>query len=236
MKLTSKEKNLLYILALIATLVVCIRFIMMPSFEKYSALQGELEIAKQQEIEMQTKLAEGAGIEQKIEETVLATEQLVTPFFKVTDKEYIQRWIMEMTRQAGVEVKNLSIGDQRVTQVTPYKITPVDNSYAIAEFYHGMINATGDVPVEEAPSTGIEGMPGEGSDQVICNSITLGVQASNQNILNLVHNLSAMDKHVIVENLPMPIYNEATEKNVVINISIYSIHKENDGHFDKYAF
>ncbi|MGL5676980.1 MAG: hypothetical protein ACRDDX_11240 [Cellulosilyticaceae bacterium] len=235
MQLTSKEKNLLYILAFVATLVVCVRFIMMPSFEKHSELEAQLEVAKQQEADMQMKLAAGAGIDEEIEATILATEEMVVPFFKATDKEYIQRWIMDMTRQAGVEVKNLTLSDQQITQVSPYTVSITNPTYAIGTFYQGMVNANGEVAAEGMTGE-VAALPGEGSDQVIRNSISLSLKGNQQNILNFVHNLSAMDKHVIVENLPMAGYNEPAEKEVAINVSIYSIHKENDGHFDKYAF
>ncbi|MGL4363249.1 MAG: type 4a pilus biogenesis protein PilO [Cellulosilyticaceae bacterium] len=235
MKLSNSEKNLLYVLLIVATLVISIRFIMMPAFEKSSMLKDELALAQQEEIDVKQKLASGVGLDDRIDAMIIAADEKKIPYFTVVEKEYIQRWVMEQARINNLSATTLDLPNAVVSSIPRYSVASSILTYPIGSYYKDLVNSVGDEN-NEVINKELPYAHAEGTDQVIKNSITISVKGTQQNILNFVDQLSNMDKYVLVENLSLKTMDLATENTLAIRISLYSVHKENDGSFDRFEF
>ncbi|MBU3810854.1 MAG: hypothetical protein H9893_04290 [Candidatus Niameybacter stercoravium] len=228
-RLTSNEKFLLFILALVGTLVICIQWILLPTLGKYEALKAELANKQQERITVEQTLARAYTIDQEIEEVVTKTEKAIQPFFPATQVQYLHKWIVDRSSQAGIQLTNVSLGDSVVTNIVPYTVELPIISYPIQNYYNNMVNST--LPDEhqgegEQPSNAIA------EDAVLNYNININVKGSKANILKFIDQLEALNKYVVVQNFAFGEFQEAGEIETSINIVLYSIHKEDDGAFN----
>lgn len=233
-KLSSSEKLLLYILLLVATCVICLWFALMPTVQSYNDLKTKLDGLKQEESNIQIQLAQGRGMQEKIDEMIEKAEIEKAPFLTVEEKEILQRWIVEVAENAGLKIKALSISDRQIVSVIPYIIKKENESYPIGEYYITSKNNTEGATVQEIQ----EEIPKveDGGDKVIKTSFNIAVSGNKADVIQFADTLSSSKKHILVENLPLPAFDIEEDKDVSLSISIYSIARENDGSFNRYRF
>lgn len=234
--LSNNEKNLLYLLALVLTLTVCIRFVLIPTAGKYQAAKVNLEQKRQTRSEIQDKLNRIQGIDGEIEEMLLKASQLSEPFFLDKESEYYHKWIVEMAERNQVHISSLAIGDPTFEQVEPYKVEKTEDqeAYLIEDYYNNMIDVAEENTevgiVEEEPT-----VEESTSGVVIHRRLQLGVKATKGELINLMDQLSKLNKHVIVESVAIEPFNEDQKQEYNLDLKLYSIHKKDDGLFD-YTF
>ena len=226
--MTNKERNLIFFLVIVMIVVININLVITPGITKRKELKDQLLAAQDSKFQTEQLLARANTIDAEIETILLSTQDMIPPFFNIVDKEFIHIWIGDLANKNQVEVESLTISEPQVTTVTPYIKDTVALSYPIGEYFNNVVNSntleTGQV--EETTSSG------EGTDQVIKTDITLGLKGNKSTIMNLVSEVSHLKKHGIVNNVDLTTYNVDDEKTTSITISLYSIHKENDGIFD----
>lgn len=231
MQLTSKEKTLLYILALVAALVVCVQFIVMPMYQNYTDLKLELGVKQEEKFQMEQTLARAGTIDQEIEDVLIGTSEVSVPFFTPVEVEYLHKWIVSMAAQSGVTINSLNLGGKSAGVPTAYAVTDTLLTYPIGDSYHNMVNATSvDAPVQEvaAEATPVEA----GKDAVIQDTINVSIKGSKENIIKFVDQLEALNKYVLVQNFALGAFDQAEEQETSVSMTLYSIHKENDGIFN----
>ena len=128
--LSNNEKNLLYVLAVVLTFTVCIRFVLIPMAKKYEVTKADLEQKRQTRSEIQGKLNRIKTIDGEIEEVLLKASQLSEPFFLDKESEYYHKWIVEIAKRNQVHIEKLAIGDQIFEQVKPYTIEKAEQQEA----------------------------------------------------------------------------------------------------------
>lgn len=226
--MTSKERNLIFFLVVVMIIVININLVITPGMIKRKELKDQLLVVEESKFQTDQLLLRAGTIDAEIEQILLSTQEMIPPFFNVVDKEYIHMWIGALASKHQVVLQSVTIGDPQVTTVTPYtrNITPL--SYSIGEYFNNIVNSN---TLETGKAE--EAIPvGEGMDQVIRTDITLNMKGSKTKVMNLVSEISHLKKHGIVNNVGFTTYNVDDEKAGSITISLYSIHKENDGVFD----
>lgn len=226
MQLSNKEKNLLFVLALVTVCVVCLRFVLLPILEKNSDLKVQLEQAEQNQHEVQMRLSKlntiDEEVEKVLEETMIATE----PFFTVVETEYLHKWAVKVAQQANLQVQSLAIGGKNISAVSPYSIENSNQSYPIGDFYHNMVNST---TTEDPSIEQVQGMSGNGKDAVVQMPIQLNVKGTKSQLIQFATNMASMDKHVVLQGLDLQNFDKDEERDVTLSMVLYGIHKEDDG-------
>lgn len=226
--MTSKEKNLIFFLVVVMIVVLNINLVITPGITKRKELKDQLLVAEDSKFQTDQLLARADTIDAEIEKILLSTEEMIPPFFNIVDKEYMHMWIGGLADKNQVTLESLTIGDPQVTTVTPYERDTAALAYPIGEYFNNIVNSNTleEGQVEETAEVV------EGTDQVIKTDITLGLKGSKSKIVNLVSEISHLKKHGIVNNVDLTTYDVDDEKTTSVTISLYSIHKENDGIFD----
>lgn len=228
MQMTSKEKNLIFFLVVVMIVVININAVITPGMTKRKELKDQLLVDEDSKFQTDQLLARANTIEGEIDQILLSTQDMIPPFFNIVDKEYIHMWIGALANKNQVTVESLTLGDPQVTAVTPYVKTTSALSYPIGEYFNNIVNSTTleAGQAEEAPP--VEG----GVDQVVITDLTLNLKGTKAKIMNLVSEISHLEKHGVVNNVTFTTFDVDDEKTTSITVSLYSIHKENDGIFD----
>lgn len=226
MQLTNKEKTLLFILALVTALVVCIRFVMIPMFEKHTMLKVELEAAQQKQHEVQMLLSKLETIDGEIDKVVEATAVAAEPFFIEVEPEYLHKWAVKVAGQAHLQVNALSVGGKGISPIGAYGVQVTNQSYPIGDYYNNMVNST---TLEEQTAQEAPALPGEGSDAVIQMPVQLNVKGTKSNLIQFATNMANLGKHVVLQGLPLDNFDKDEEREVGLSLMLYAIDKEDDG-------
>lgn len=230
MQMTNKERNLIFFLVVVMIIVININLVITPGMTKRKELKDQLLVAEDSKFQTEQLLGKANTIDSEIEQILLSTQDMIPPFFNVVDKEYIHMWIGALANKNQVTVDSLTITEPQVTVVTPYIKTITPLSYPIGEYFNNIVNSTTleAGAVEETPQTST----GEGVDQVVKTDLILNLKGTKAKIMNLVSEISHLEKHGIVNNVAFATFDVDDEKTTSITVSLYSIHKENDGIFD----
>ena len=228
MQMTSKEKNLIFFLVVVIIVIVNINLVITPGITKRRELKDQLLVAEDSKFQTDQLLARADTIDAEIDKILLSTEEMIPPFFNVVDKEYIHMWIGALANKNQVTVEGLTLGDPQATTVTPYVKNVSALSYPIGEYFNNMVNST----TLEAGQGEEVPLVGEGVDQVVKTDLTLNLKGAKSKIMNLVSEISHLEKHGVVNNVAFTTFDVDDEKTTSITVSLYSIHKENDGIFD----
>lgn len=234
--LSSNEKNLLYVLVLVLTFTVCIRFALIPTANKYEVAKADLEQKRQLRSEVQDKLNRMKTIDGEIEEALLKASQFSEPFFLDKESEYYHKWIVEIAKQNQVHIVSLAISDQTFEQAKPYQVEKADSqeAYLIGDYYKNMMDAA-----EENTQVGIGKEETRVEDYtsgvVIHRSLQLGVKATREELIDLIDELSQIGKHIVVENIIIESFDQNQKQEYNLDLKVYSVNKKDDGLFN-YTF
>lgn len=239
-QLSNKEKTLLYILAVAIVMVVGVKFMLLPSLESYKALQNELETAKQQEAIINQKLSEVEAFDNKIEEVITQVEEASRPFYPNAPKEMIQQWIVGEAKKNNIQITALTVSDPTATAVVPYQVASTISKYdyPIGNYYDSILQSLGSNETVEQTQNGEVVAPNaqEGDDQVLKTSLSLTMTTTQMNLLQFIDGLETMNRHIILENVPLENFNRDESRTVSMTISLYSIDKTGDQVFGTYTF
>lgn len=233
--LSSNEKNLLYVLALVFIFTVCIRFVLIPAANKYEIAKADLEQKRQTRSEVQDKLNRMKTIDGEIEEALLKASQFSEPFFLDKESEYYHKWIVEIAKQNQVHIVSLAISDQTFEQAKPYQVEKADSqeAYLIGDYYKNMMDAAEEnTQVDIGEEASIEDYT---SEVVIYRSLQLGVKATREELIDLIDELSQIGKHIVVENIIIESFDQNQKQEYNLDLKVYSVNKKDDGLFN-YTF
>lgn len=117
MKMTKREKTLIWILVNVFVLLVGVKFILIPISEGYSVAKEELEIYQSKESEAQALLMQKSTIEQALEASRVTFKEVSKSFFDLREAEYFQLWISELRGQSTLEISSLQIEEAEVSSL-----------------------------------------------------------------------------------------------------------------------
>lgn len=237
MNLTSKERVVLFVTALLVIIVLGTRFLIMPSLDKLEVKKNELIAAQAEEARVNELIAKMDTIDEEIEAMTIKVDEISKPFFTVSSIEYIHRWIVDTAKSFNLKISQYSFTEPVIGPVEPYSVEIENTAYAIGDYYNNIVNATqGTSTQEEATSTEATTeeviTPSDNKDAVVKYTFNLAVAGTKTNILKYVDYMNSMPKHGILNNFSISTYMEDGEKETALGIELYAISKEDDKVFD----
>lgn len=120
MKLTSKDKMLLSLMAFVLIAVVFIYYLIMPAMTRMDDLDLEIEDAQMQQQEMQMKISMRAGYEQSFKELQQAAADETAQYYDLMTSQEVDREITGIVLAHGLESVGLNIQPAAYTIADPY--------------------------------------------------------------------------------------------------------------------
>ncbi|MGL4739038.1 MAG: hypothetical protein ACRCW2_16445 [Cellulosilyticaceae bacterium] len=227
MKLTEREQNLLFLLAIVAIGLVGFKFMFVPAKAHAEAMQIQLDEKIAKEAEAKEMMAVAETIDADIAAASKQSDEVSGEFFKAEDVEYFHKWISVLAASNSLVVKNVTITEPTLASVPVYGNTFVTVTYPIKDYYNTMRNSRGDQEAIVMPEEQTE-TPLREDDSVLKVDITLSVSGTNTQLMNLVDHLSTRNKHIVVNSFAFGDCQSTDIQEAEVNLSVYAIEKENE--------
>ena len=235
MKLNSRDRNLLVLLAAIIIFYLCYTFIMVPSMEKADLLQGEIETVKA-EIVRAAELVQQEN-ELKLQENRLRSEILdkYSLYFTELNQANVLNRLDNMMHATGMTLSSYTPSEVTVSQVLVEKGEYVPTEYPLLslarnidpELYEG-VNPE-QVISASTPSD-------DSSDSIPCLQLIINYdQIAYETVYSFIDALEDMNKTIIIKNLDFA-KNEGTALQGQMVIDLYSLPRFDKSQSDELEF
>ena len=154
MKISKREQILLWTLINVGVLLIGVR-LLTPKVSHYYQLSTQtLMLREEQQLLANSLLLEEETLPIRLAKYQEEQKVLESPYFSKLDLEYIQSWIIKISKMQTVNIKSMAIEEPRKNieekiDILPIELTLGGETKAIAAFIHGILNSKRHVVVEE---------------------------------------------------------------------------------------
>lgn len=121
MKLTKREKTLLYILLCVIVFVGGIFLLIMPAFQKSLTLENSYQTAKSKLQETKASVKNYDNLDQEIEEINQRLSSITAKFYSTMEYEDVDKIVTELALNHYLEPTSLNIAEVKKEEVVNYK-------------------------------------------------------------------------------------------------------------------
>lgn len=154
MKISKREKMLLWVLVNVGVLLIGVRLLIPKVNDYYQSSIQTLMLREEQQLLANNLLLEEETIPIRLTKYEEEKKRLESPYFSRLDLEYIQSWIIKISKMQAINIKSMTIEEPRTNieekvDKLPIALTLEGETRAITAFINNVLNSNRHVVVEE---------------------------------------------------------------------------------------
>lgn len=154
MKISKREQMLLWALVNVGVLLIGVRLLIPKVNHYYQSSIQTLMLREEQQLLANNLLLEEETIPIRLTKYEEEKKRLESPYFSRLDLEYIQSWIIKISKMQAINIKSMTIEEPRTNieekvDKLPIALTLEGETRAITAFIHNVLNSNRHVVVEE---------------------------------------------------------------------------------------
>lgn len=205
-RLNTKERILIISLLTIIIWAIGIMFIIKPNVESNSETQDKLEVAEQNKVDVDTKLASETALKESITNTKAEMYETLEAFFPATENYDVDQYIMNIWQKSGLKIKSVTIAEPTVSTLDYYSYNKSELSYPLGDYAKTQRSgeAVGALVSSDETSESTDTELGD-SEQTneLCEITTVGlsVEGSQDQIRNFIDSVNHNEKTLLVKSV-----------------------------------
>ncbi|HEX3026621.1 MAG TPA: hypothetical protein VHR42_05280 [Clostridia bacterium] len=128
MTLTSREKKLLFVLALVVILVGGFRFLVLPAYSKFNTENENFSTLLARQLIAKGNLAAAGTIDSGLQKKLSDVDSSASALFPSLSNDQLNIWILDLTAKNGLSVSSIKFGSPYVTEISKDNIKNADSS------------------------------------------------------------------------------------------------------------